>query len=316
MRPTRRRMALAVVALLCGAGALVVTRTRDAHEPSIAAVEANREQHSTADAAPSNSSAARLQPAALATAGGKLVDTSVIGVARQQTADAQPNSSQTFAATRGSADSAAHTSTKSVTTSLPGSSAASPNEKPTDWGITGSNTEGYTLQTDRLRPLSGGACAALLAIPDADTSRFGALFQAASARGFVGKRLELSGYIASHDAPAGASLWLRADAADGTTVGFDNTLLRGIRGTQDWTYQNIVMDIPPEATNLIYGAVLNGRGTLYVDDLQFRIVDENTSVTAKPVPVRARPSVGAGSQITLVPRNLDFEQTQQTEPAR
>lgn len=164
--------------------------------------------------------------------------------------------------------------------------------------------------------LSGGACAALLAIPDADTSRFGALFQAASARGFVGKRLELSGYIASHDAPAGASLWLRADAADSTTVGFENTLPRGIRGTQDWTYQNIVMDVPPEAAVLMYGAVLNGRGTLYVDDLQFRIVDENTSVTARPVPIRARPRAGAGSQISVVPRNLDFEQTQQAEPAR
>lgn len=202
------------------------------------------------------------------------------------------------------------------TTSRPAASAASPGEKPTDWGITGSNTEGYTLQTDRLRPLSGSACAALLAIPDADTSRFGALFQAASARSFVGKRLELSGYIASHDAPAGASLWLRADAGDGTTVGFENTLPRGIRGTQDWSYQNIVMDIPPEAATLIYGAVLNGRGTLYVDDLQFTIVDESTPVTAKPVAIRARPSAGAGSQISIVPRNLDFEQTQHSESAR
>lgn len=315
MRPTRRRIALAVVALLCLAGVLVVTRTRDAREPSIAVVEANREQRSTTDAAPSDSSAARLQPVVLATASREPADTTTTEVARQPTADAQPNSSQT-AATRGSADSEAHTSTKSVTTLRPGASAASPNEKPTDWGITGSNTEGYTLQTDRLRPLSGGACAALLAIPDADTSRFGALFQAASARGFVGKRLELSGYIASHDAPAGASLWLRADAADGTTVGFENTLPRGIRGTQDWTYQNIVMDVPPEAAVLMYGAILNGRGTLYVDDLQFRIVDENTSVTARPIPIRARPRAGAGSQISVVPRNLDFEQTQQTEPAR
>lgn len=204
----------------------------------------------------------------------------------------------------------------SATTSRPAASAASPNEKPTEWGITGSNAEGYTLQTDRLRPLSGGACAALLAIPEADTSRFGAMFQLASARGFVGKRLELSGYIASHDASAGASLWLRADAGDGTTVGFENTMLRGIRGTQDWTYQNIVMDIPPEAATLMYGAVLNGRGALYVDDLQFRIVDESTPVTARPVPIRPLPSAGAGSQVSVVPRNLDFEQTQQTESAR
>ena len=154
----------------------------------------------------------------------------------------------------------------------------------------------------------------MIAIPDADTSRFGALFQTASARQFAGKRLEFSGYIATNDAPAGASLWLRADASDRTIVGFENTLPRGIRGTEDWSYQSIVMDVPPEAAVLLYGAVLNGRGTLYVDDLQFRIVDESTPVTAKPIPSRGRSSAGVDLRLSAPPRNLDFEQTRQADP--
>jgi hypothetical protein len=157
--------------------------------------------------------------------------------------------------------------------------------------------------------LSGSACAALIAIPDADTSRFGALFQVASAREFAGKRVEFSGYIATNDAPAGASLWLRADASDRTIVGFENTLPRGIRGTEDWTYQSIVMDIPAEAAVLLYGAVLNARGAVYVDDLQFRIVDESTPVTAKPISSRGRSSAGVDLRLADPPRNLDFEQT-------
>lgn len=196
----------------------------------------------------------------------------------------------------------------SASTSTPAAS-ASPVETPTDWSITGSNPDGYTLQTNRLLSLSGSACAALIAIPDADTSRFGALFQVASAREFAGKRVEFSGYIATNDAPAGASLWLRADASDRTIVGFENTFLRGIRGTEDWTYQSIVMDIPAEAAMLLYGAVLSARGAVYVDDLQFRIVDESTPVTAKPIPSRGRSSAGVDLGISAGPRNLDFEQT-------
>ena len=181
---------------------------------------------------------------------------------------------------------------------------------PLEWGITGSNTEGYELRAERAVVLSGSASAVLESHADTDTSRFGALFQVASAVPFRGKRLELSGYIASVDAPAGASIWLRADDATAATVAFDNSGVRGIRGTAEWTYQNIVIEIPKEAVALIYGAVLNGRGKLYVDDLQFRVVDESVTLTAKPI----APQRGQGRAALVdpgrAPRNLDFEETQ------
>ena len=175
--------------------------------------------------------------------------------------------------------------------------------------ITGSNIEGYKLRTDRAVVLSGSASAVLESYADTDTSRFGSLLQGASAKSFKGKRIELSGYIASADAPAGACIWLRADDASGTTVAFENTFLRGIRGTQEWTYQKIVMDVPQDAVAVVYGALLTGRGKLYVDDLQFRVVDATVSVTAKPISPQRQPGQVPISDPGREPRNLDFEET-------
>jgi len=192
---------------------------------------------------------------------------------------------------------------------VPDASQQVADEAPAYWGITGSNSEAYTLRTNRAVVLSGSASAVLEADPEADTSRFGALVQASSAAAFKGKRIELSAYIAAENALACASIWLRADDANGTMLAFDNSFARGVRGTAEWTYQNIVMDVPEGAVALFYGALLNGRGRLYVDDVQFRIVDASVPVTAKPITPQPHLAQGPASDPGREARNLDFEET-------
>jgi hypothetical protein len=303
-------VALIAVALLCASAFIFIPRPRDTPGRSGAAAEAQENFNPTTSAPASSSPAARSRPAVIATAGSEPADTAFTAHV-QPTADVQSNSSRTHNAADGRANSTANTATASAATSTAANSAPSSDEAPAEWGITGSNAESYTLRTNRFVALSGSAASS-----DADTARFGALVQISSARGLAGKRVELSGYIASVDALAGAAIWLRADASDRKIVGFENTLPRGISGTHEWSYQSIVMDIPPEAAVLLYGAFLNGRGTLYVDDLQFRIVDESTPVTAKPVPSQGRSSAGVDLRTWDPPRNLDFEQTRPIEPAR
>ena len=197
-----------------------------------------------------------------------------------------------------------------VDTVVAAQSAQGTGQVPLDWGITGSNPQGYKLRTDRAVVLSGSASAVLESYADTDTVRYGALIQVASAAAFKGKRIELSGYLASQDAPAGAAMWLRADDANGAMVAFENTGPRGIRGTQEWTYQNIVMDIPEEAVVLVYGAVLKATGKLYLDDFQFRVVDASVPATAKPVTQPQPPLIrGPIPDPGRAPRNLDFEET-------
>jgi hypothetical protein len=195
---------------------------------------------------------------------------------------------------------------------LPDENAA--DETPAAWGVTGSGQqsgfESYVLRMSRNAALSGKASAVLTADEKADPDRFGATVQASSAASFRGKRVELSAYIACENAPAGASIWLRADDAQGNVVAFDNSMTRGIRGTVPWTYQTIVLDVPLNAVALLYGAILNGKGALYIDDVQFRTVNTDVPVTAQP-PLQ---QLSTGwppdtSSLAPEPRNLDFEQT-------
>jgi hypothetical protein len=65
---------------------------------------------------------------------------------------------------------------------------------------------------------------------------------------------------------------------------------RSIVGTRDWRRYEIVLDVPPAAADVAFGAHLSGPGTIWVDDFQLEVVDPSVPVT----------NFGA-------PRNLDFE---------
>ncbi len=66
---------------------------------------------------------------------------------------------------------------------------------------------------------------------------------------------------------------------------------RPIRGTTNWTKCEIIMDVPENAGNISYGALLHGSGQIWFDNLVFE--------TVKPAPViEAR---------LKEPTNLNFE---------
>ena len=57
-------------------------------------------------------------------------------------------------------------------------------------------------------------------------------------------------------------------------IGFDNMMSSGraIRGTTDWTQYEIILDLKPkQAQEIVFGALLVGNGTLWVDKLVLEI---------------------------------------------
>lgn len=89
-----------------------------------------------------------------------------------------------------------------------------------------------------------------------------------------GKKVTYSGWIRTLDLKDGfAGLWWRADGPTGV-VAFDNMQGRGPTGTTDWTRYEISLDIPPETTNINFGAIMPGQGTAWFDDLEVQIDGE------------------------------------------
>lgn len=98
----------------------------------------------------------------------------------------------------------------------------------------------------------------------------------------IGQRIRYTALVRSKDVTNWAGLWLRVDPADPTinpNLGFDNMQGRPIKGTTDWTKYVIVLDVPQGAANIVYGALLDGHGQVWVDSMNIEIVNKFTPKT-------------------------------------
>ncbi|MDA1053400.1 MAG: M56 family metallopeptidase [Planctomycetota bacterium] len=151
---------------------------------------------------------------------------------------------------------------------------------PESWGGGG---KGY-LRTRDAAVAHNGAASGRIEQQDA-SGTFGSLTQSMDAEKYLGKRIKYTGYLKTNEAKA-AGLWLRVDGKS-KPLGFDNMQNRPIRGTTDWTEYHVVLDVPEEATRIVFGFLLGGSGTIWGDDLAIEIVGpagEGTATTGIPIP--------------------------------
>ncbi len=170
---------------------------------------------------------------------------------------------------------------------------------PNGWHKAGSDPECYDMGIDIGAGQDGKNAATLKSIKK--TRGFGTIMQSCLADKYHGKRLKMTGYVKSLDVKGWAGLWLRIDATNlnGKTLGFDNMSDRSIRKTTDWKKYEIIMDVPSNAYNLAYGALLVGQGQIWFSNINFEIVADTVALTSKDCIVC--------SKILNEPANLSFE---------
>jgi hypothetical protein len=59
----------------------------------------------------------------------------------------------------------------------------------------------------------------------------------------------------------------------------DSKIDRSIKGTNDWSKYEIVLDIPANSSDLYYGVLLTGTGQLWYDEINFEIVSNDIPTT-------------------------------------
>ena len=130
----------------------------------------------------------------------------------------------------------------------------------------------------------------------ARSSGFGTMMQAIDASEYRGKRLRLSSYVKSKGVENWAGVWMRVDGPEQSrSLAFDNMNDRPIKGTKDWTRCDIVLDVANEATGIAFGILVNGPGTVWLDDVKFEVV------------TTAVPTTGTRQGVAKKPANLNFE---------
>lgn len=106
---------------------------------------------------------------------------------------------------------------------------------------------------------------------------------------YQGQRLIFSGYIRTENIEKWAGLWMRVEDEQGQLLSFDFMQSRPIHGTQPWTKTEVVLDIPNEGANVVFGILLDGPGQIWVKEVSMEIVDMTIATTnwgpPRPQPV-------------------------------
>ena len=157
---------------------------------------------------------------------------------------------------------------------------------PSNWFKAGSSPKSYEMGLVKGLGSNGSNAATIKSI-DKNIKGFGTLMQECKADKFLGKRVKMTALVKSENVKRWAGLWLRVDQARSQQpLAMDNMFNRPIKGNTDWKSYEIVLDIPANATQLAYGALLHGTGQIWFDQVQFEIVPNTTSTTnttANPV---------------------------------
>jgi hypothetical protein len=161
------------------------------------------------------------------------------------------------------------------------------------WFLSGKAPQDYAVETDMTERHSGTRSARMRALVEQPRD-FGTLMQQVLADDFRG-RIRLSGWVKTSNIATWCGLWLRVDSND-RILALDDMSDRPIQGTTDWGRHDLVLDVSDQATLILFGLVMAGAGTAWVDEITLERVDTNVPLT------------GALQHAPRQPRNLSFEE--------
>jgi hypothetical protein len=163
---------------------------------------------------------------------------------------------------------------------------------PAGWYLAGSDPKSFEVSRDANLTHDGKKSASLASI--STPKGFGTLMQNFEAKEYRGKRLRLTAWVKSTEVKDWAGVWMRVDGPDGKSTSFDNMQRRPIKGTQDWTRCDVVLDVAENAAQIAFGILLSGEGKVWISDIGFQAVDKSVPLTSETVSPQ--------------PKNLNFDQ--------
>jgi len=146
-----------------------------------------------------------------------------------------------------------------------------PNGLPDGWMEWGYRS--YDIQVDSLMKRSGKYALRLEPKREPSTREFGCLALAIPAI-FEGENITLKAFMRTEGVDRPIGLMLRIDGNDGS-LQFDNMMQRGLTGTPVWEEYSVTLPLPVEAKMIYIGALLMGKGQLWIDDIQLLIDGED-----------------------------------------
>ncbi len=168
------------------------------------------------------------------------------------------------------------------------------------WIITGTVPCEYSVDFDRVIFYKGTRSVRIKGDSDnIDDGDYMTVMQQFKACDYIGKRIRFSAFIKTQKVEEWCGLWMRINGATATIVKFDNMQNRPIKGTNDWNYYSVVLDIPESSNIINIGVLLTGKGTIWMDHANFEMVDKSVETT----------DVDLSSELPQKPVNLSLEES-------
>jgi CHAT domain-containing protein/uncharacterized protein HemY len=119
---------------------------------------------------------------------------------------------------------------------------------------------------------SGTRCAMMTGVANPGGAP-GNLIQILPAAGYTLHRIRLLSAIRVEGEQTHAQMWLRLDRADNTPVFFENMVYRPVTSSQ-WNTYDIEADVADDVSQIVFGVMLFGGGTAWVDDISLDILGD------------------------------------------
>jgi hypothetical protein len=167
---------------------------------------------------------------------------------------------------------------------------------PEGWVKSGDQPQDYTAGVERNFGYESGSCGFLVS-KEYRPLGFATLQQTIEADNYKEQRVEFSGYVKTNLVAYWSGLFMKVEDIFGRVLAYDDMHDRPIVGTSDWAKFSVVLDVPQNASKIIYGAVLSGKGEIYFDTLNLSVVKADVPLT----------DLSNKQQPMLYPDNMDFE---------
>ncbi len=131
-----------------------------------------------------------------------------------------------------------------------------------------------------------GEAAVIIGKPGALRDAEGGVAQSVDGAEWRGKRVRLTARLKTLDATEVQVTMHVISGASPEQESVRTMVSRSVSGTQDWQAREIVMDVPADAQDIVYGFYLRGaQGAALGDSFKLEAVGRNVALTRAPLPL-------------------------------
>ena len=151
------------------------------------------------------------------------------------------------------------------------------------WHANSSDPAAYLVGLTKIAGMAEREAVVIVARPGVLHEGKGGAMQSLPADEWRGKRVRLTARLKSE---AATQVQIVMDIVSGAaperqTV--QTMVTKPLFGTRDWHAQEIVMEVPADARDIVYGFYLRGRGMVFGDSFKLEAVGRNVALTRPPV---------------------------------